>query len=76
MEIIEVIWRDAVSDEGSFNEGDKEKIASLEMTSVGIFWFEDDEKLVIARDFFPDGNYRGILTIPKELIKGRHIINP
>lgn len=61
-----VVWRDAISDESTHRDNDG--ICPLEITSVGYFWFEDKDKLVLARDYFPQNNYRGLIVIPREAI--------
>lgn len=66
--IVEIIWRDAVSDEGIFNEERIREVAPLIVTSIGALWLGDNDKVVIARDIFPENNYRGTLTIPRESI--------
>jgi hypothetical protein len=68
MEMVKVKWRDAVSDEGSYTMEEIDDIKPLEITSIGFLWFEDNEKLVIARDTFPNDHYRGLLVIPRQNI--------
>jgi len=66
--IVEVVWNDAISDETTFTNDQTEDIAPLKVTSVGMLWIDDDDKLVIARETFPENNYRGVLVIPKKMV--------
>lgn len=67
-EIVRITWRDAVSDEGAFDVDDLSMVRLLEMVSVGYLIKEDSEKVVLARDYFAEGNYRALIVIPTRAI--------
>jgi hypothetical protein len=67
--IVIVVWNDAISDEGTFTKDQTDCVTPLEVTSVGVLWIDDDEKIVLARDTFPQDNYRGVITIPRKMVK-------
>jgi len=76
LDIVHIVWWDAVSDEGIFKDTERDKVGLLKIHSFGALWFEDEDKLVLSRDFFQVDNFRGFITIPKnQIVKRDKITN-
>ena len=67
-DIVKVTWLDAISDEGAFDVDDLSMVKLLEMVSVGYLIHEDTDKVVLARDYFAEGNYRALIVIPTKAV--------
>ena len=66
--IVEIKWLDIRHDD-DLDEEEAKKLEPVEAVSYGILLVSSDEKVNISSTRFDDGEYRGVLSIPRCVVR-------
>ncbi len=67
--IVCVVWDDAVTRSGYWDNDHPERFKAIETKTVGHLIKQTKSEVIVASELFADGDKRDIHTIPRQMVK-------